>query len=70
MRTLCLLLLLATSLHAATPTFEWVAAGGGAKNDKTRAVTFDREGNVFLAGEATDDGTFGDQKRTDRKSVV
>jgi hypothetical protein len=63
MRTLCLILL-ATSLHAATPTFEWVAAGGGAKNDKTRAVTFDREGNVFLAGEATDDGTFGDQKRT------
>jgi len=63
LRTLCLALL-ATSLHAATPTFEWVAAGGGAKSDKTRAVTFDREGNVFLAGEATDDGTFGDQKRT------
>ncbi len=63
MRALCLILL-ATSLHAATPTFDWVAAGGGAKNDKTRAVTFDREGNVFLAGEATDDGTFGDQKRT------
>jgi hypothetical protein len=62
-RTLCLTLL-ATSLHAASPTFEWVAAGGGAKSDKTRAVTFDREGNVFLAGEATDDGTFGDQKRT------
>lgn len=63
MRSLCLLLL-ATSLHAATPTFEWVAAGGGAKSDKTRAVTFDREGNVFMAGETTDDGTFGDQKRT------
>ncbi len=63
MRTLCLVLL-STSLHAATPTFEWVAAGGGAKNDKTRAATFDREGNVFLAGETTDDGTFGDLKRT------
>ncbi|WP_395750535.1 SBBP repeat-containing protein [Prosthecobacter sp.] len=63
MRSLCLALL-ATSLHAATPTFEWVAACGGAKSDKTRAVTFDREGNVFMAGEATDDGTFGDQKRT------
>lgn len=63
MRSLCLLLL-ATSLHAATPAFEWVAAGGGAKSDKTRAVTFDREGNVFMAGETTDDGTFGDQKRT------
>lgn len=65
MRPLCLALL-ATSLHAATPapTFEWVASGGGAKSDKTRAVTFDREGNVFMAGETTDDGTFGDQKRT------
>ena len=63
MRSLCLALL-ATSLHAATPTFEWVAGGGGAKNDKTRAVTFDRTGNVFLAGETTDDGTFGDLKRT------
>jgi hypothetical protein len=62
-RTLCLALF-ATSLHAATPTFEWVAAGGGAKSDKARAVTFDREGNVFLAGETTDDGTFGDLKRT------
>ena len=54
---------LATSLFAAEPGFEWVAAGGGAKSDKTRAVTFDREGNVFLAGESTDDGMFGDQKR-------
>lgn len=62
-RTLCLALL-ATSIHAATPAFEWVAAGGGAKSDKTRGVTFDREGNVFLAGETTDDGTFGDLKRT------
>jgi len=63
MRTLCLLLF-ATSLHAATPAFEWVASGGGAKSDKTRAVTFDRDGNVFMAGETTDDGSFGDQKRT------
>lgn len=53
----------ASSIQAAAPSFEWVAAGGGAKNDKTRAVTFDREGNVFLAGETTDDGTFGDLKR-------
>ena len=53
-----------SSLHAATPSFEWVAAGGGEKSDKTRAVTFDREGNVFLAGETTGDGVFGDLKRT------
>lgn len=57
------LALLSTSLQAATPTLEWVAAGGGSKNDKTRAATFDREGNAFLAGETTDDGTFGDVKR-------
>jgi len=63
LRTLCFALV-ATSIQAATPTFEWVAAGGGAKSDKTRAVTFDREGNVFMAGETTDDGTFGDLKRT------
>lgn len=53
-----------SSLHAATPKFEWVAAGGGEKSDKTRAVAFDREGNVFLAGETTGDGVFGDLKRT------
>lgn len=58
------LALLSSSLQAATPTFEWVAAGGGSRNDKTRAVTFDREGNAFLAGETTDAGTFGDVKRT------
>lgn len=64
MMRLLLPFLLLSSLHAAVPSFEWVAAGGGTKNDKTRAVTFDREGNVFLAGEATDDSIFGDLKRT------
>jgi len=58
-----IILCLFAPLYAAMPTVEWVAAGGGGKNDKTRAVTFDREGNVFLAGEATDDGTFGELKR-------
>ncbi|MCP5559795.1 MAG: hypothetical protein H7A55_18760 [Verrucomicrobiaceae bacterium] len=42
--------------------FDWVTMGGGAKNDKTRAVTVDREGNVLLAGELTGDGVCGDQK--------
>ncbi|MCB1076389.1 MAG: SBBP repeat-containing protein [Verrucomicrobiae bacterium] len=51
------------TIHAAPPECEWVAAGGGPKNDKTRAVTFDREGNVFLAGESTDDGKFGELDR-------
>lgn len=48
---------------AAPATFEWVAGGGGAKNDKTRGVTFDRQGNLFLVGETSDDGTFGGVKR-------
>ncbi len=47
----------------AEPVFEWVAAGGGAKNDKTRAVAFDAEGNVFLAGETAGDGQFGALER-------
>ncbi len=47
----------------ADPAGLWVAGGGGDKNDKTRAVTFDREGNVFLAGETTDSGVFGELKR-------
>lgn len=56
-------LLLASTLHAADPEFEWVAAGGGEKNDKTRAVAVDGQGNVFMAGETTGEGTFGSQKR-------
>ncbi|MEN3942681.1 SBBP repeat-containing protein [Prosthecobacter sp. SYSU 5D2] len=56
-------LFLAVSLQAAEPAFEWVAAGGGVKNDKTRAVNVDAEGNVFLAGETTGEGSFGELKR-------
>ena len=41
------------------PVYEWVATAGGAKNDKTRGVTLDREGNVFLTGEVTEDTKFG-----------
>lgn len=41
------------------PSFEWATGAGGLKNDKTRAINIDREGNVFLAGEATDDVKFG-----------
>lgn len=42
------------------PAFEWATNGGGLKNDKTRAINVDGEGNVFLAGEATDDVKWGD----------
>ena len=62
MRPLALLLLLALPSHA-EPAFEWLAFGGGAKNDKTRGVTFDAAGNAFLAGETTGDGEFGGVKR-------
>src|SRR4051812_33350255 len=44
----------------APPEFAWASAAGGAKNDKTRCVTTDRAGNVFLAGEVTDEVKFGD----------
>ncbi len=61
-RHLLALTALALPLHA-EPAFEWLAFGGGPKNDKIRAVTFDREGNAFLAGETTDDGEFGGIER-------
>ncbi|MFM2176114.1 MAG: hypothetical protein RL015_212, partial [Verrucomicrobiota bacterium] len=59
---LCLLALIST-LHASEPpTCEWVFSGGGSGHDKTRAVTTDRVGNVFLASECVGDAMFGDQQ--------
>jgi hypothetical protein len=58
---LCLLALVSI-LHAAEPPVcEWVFSGGGSGHDKTRAVTTDRAGNVFLASECVGDAVFGDQ---------
>lgn len=62
-------LLAICSLQAAEPAFDWLAFGGGVKNDKTRAITADSQGNVFLAGETTGAGTFGDQLRADLGST-
>ena len=57
------LLTLVVSIHAAEPpTCEWVFSGGGGGHDKTRAVTTDRAGNVFLASECVGDAMFGDQQ--------
>ena len=57
------LLALVSTLHAATPSAcNWVFSGGGSSHDKTRAVTTDAAGNVFLASECIDDATFGDQQ--------
>ena len=54
----------ASLLHAATPeaapAFEWATSAGGLKNDKTRCINVDAEGNIFLVGEATDEVKFGD----------
>src|SRR5688572_25069997 len=61
---LCLSLLPAALVRAQTletaPSFVWAAAAGGAANDKTRGVTVDKEGNVFLTGEMSGEAKFGD----------
>jgi len=63
-QSICVAFALAASLFAAppetAPTFEWATAAGGLKNDKTRCINIDSEGNVFLAGEVTDEAKFGD----------
>lgn len=52
-----------TLLPAAEPAqCEWVFGAGGADHDKTRGVTFDRDGNVFLASECVGDAVFGDKR--------
>ena len=54
---------LSVQLQAAEPpSCEWVFSGGGSGHDKTRAVTTDRAGNVFLASECVGDAMFGDQQ--------
>lgn len=41
------------------PQFAWATSAGGLKNDKIRGVAVDREGNVFVAGEAAGDVKLG-----------
>ena len=63
MKTTCVLLAVVSALHAdEIPSCEWVFSGGGSGHDKTRAVTTDRVGNVFLASECVGDAMFGDQQ--------
>jgi hypothetical protein len=59
---LCLLALVVSIQAAEPPACEWVFSGGGSGHDKTRAVTTDRAGNVFLASECVGDAMFGDQQ--------
>ena len=64
MNPLALLLLVAftllTPLRAADPLVcDWTFSGGGTTHDKTRAVTTDAAGNVFLASECVGDAAFG-----------
>jgi hypothetical protein len=51
---------LAAAPPETAPAFAWATSAGGPKNEKTRAINVDRQGNVFLAGEATDEVKFGD----------
>ncbi|MEQ1861361.1 MAG: SBBP repeat-containing protein, partial [Chthoniobacteraceae bacterium] len=55
----CFAARMAAAPRESAPAFEWAAAAGGVKNEKTRNIAVDREGNVFLAGEATDEVKFG-----------
>lgn len=55
----CLPIAISASAEPA-PKFAWATGMGGAKNDKTRAINVGRDGDVFLAGEATEDIKFGD----------
>lgn len=59
----CLLTLISTLHSAEPPACEWVFSGGGSSHDKTRAVTTDKDGNVFLASECVGDAVFGGQTR-------
>lgn len=60
MKSSLALLALVSSLHAVEPPgCEWVFSGGGASHDKTRAVTTDKAGHVFLASECIGDAVFG-----------
>lgn len=57
-----LLIALSFTLSAAEPpACAWVFSGGGSSHDKARAVTTDRDGNVFLASECVGDALFGDR---------
>jgi hypothetical protein len=55
-------LMLSLPCPAAAPEWVWAVSAGGKLNDKTRAVNVDREGNVYLAGEATEEVDFGGTK--------
>lgn len=49
------------SIHAEeAPDFLWAVRAGGAKADKTRGLTTDAAGNVYMTGEFGATATFGD----------
>jgi hypothetical protein len=49
----------AKSAGADNRSFEWVSAGGSQGGDKTRAITVDMAGNVYIAGEISGPADFG-----------
>ena len=60
----CLIFCAGFRLSGATPetapSFEWAVSAGGPKSERTRSLSLDSEGNIFLTGEATDGVKFGE----------
>jgi len=51
-----------SSAAAAGLEFAWAVSAGGKGNDKTRAITTDAQGNVYLAGEFNGPAKFGEHE--------
>lgn len=62
--SLCLVARLAAATAETAPSFEWATSAGGLKNDKTRCIATDTEGNVFLAGSFGGTAKFSDASIT------
>ncbi|MCC2670758.1 MAG: hypothetical protein K0Q72_3229 [Armatimonadetes bacterium] len=54
------------AVRAAEPTFTWAVRAGGAKHDKTRGLTTDHDGNVYMTGEFAASADFGPHTLTSR----
>jgi hypothetical protein len=54
--------LIALSIHAQlhNPIWHWTRQGGGTGFDEGRGIVFDGYGNIFIAGDFTNDATFND----------
>lgn len=62
-------LILPVAGQSGAPEFEWAVRAGGAKHDKTRGLTCDAAGNVFMTGEFAETADFGKQALTSRGNL-